>query len=211
MTFEPQVEIVKEHVKDAVDNGAVLEMGSLPEKWPKEKNFKLEPLILSNLTQQMKVMQEETFGPVICVLPFEGEEEAIRLANDSPYGLNASIFTRDLRKAKRTADRLESGAVCINEVIISFANPYLPFGGVKGSGMGRYHGDIGIEIFTEPKAVLVDHGWKKAEVNWFPYRGKFPLFYDLILAYYGKRKNWMRFLGSFLKLLKKSSIERGMK
>lgn len=204
MTFEPQMAIVKEHVRDALEKGAVMEWGSFPEEWPEQENYKLSPVILTNVNQQMKIMQEETFGPVICVLSFDGEEEAVRLANDSPYGLNASIFTRDLAKGKRTAARLDTGAVCINEIIVSFANPHLPFGGVKESGMGRYHGEAGIEIFTEPKAILIDSGWKKTEVNWFPYKGKYPLFNDMIQSYYGKRVNWFGFFGAFLKLLKKS-------
>ncbi|EIT84770.1 aldehyde dehydrogenase [Fictibacillus macauensis ZFHKF-1] len=204
MTFAPQVAIVKEHLRDAMEKGAIQEVGSYDESWHENDSFRLEPVLLTNVTEDMKIMSEETFGPVLCVVPFSSEDEAVRCANDSEFGLNASVFSKDIEKAKRVAARLETGAVCINDVVVSFANPHLPFGGVKNSGLGRYHGRAGIELFTEPKAILLDEGKKATEVNWYPYAGKYPYFKQLITAYYGKRIQWPSFLAAYRKLLKKS-------
>jgi hypothetical protein len=109
-----------------------------------------------------------------------------------------------MTKAHRLAQQLEAGAVCINETIVSVANPYLPFGGVKNSGLGRYHGEIGLQIFTNQKSVIADSGKKNTEVNWFPYKGKLPLFNQLVRTYFGKKKRWFCFLKAYLDLLKKS-------
>ncbi|MFX8824924.1 aldehyde dehydrogenase family protein, partial [Acinetobacter baumannii] len=88
------------------------------------------------------------FGPVLPIMTFSDEAEAIRLANESPYGLNASVWSSDKQRAQRVAEKLLSGNVCINDVIISYANPHLPFGGVKESGIGRYRGPAGLQAFT---------------------------------------------------------------
>ena len=149
-------------------------------------------------------MQEETFGPIINLIPFDHEHEAVQMANDSVFGLNASVWSRDLKKARRCGESLLSGAVCINEVMVSIANPYLPFGGVKESGIGRYHDEAGLKIFCHEKSLIVDKGRKKSEVNWFPYGGKYALFHKLIISFYGKRKKWLGFVGAYLGLLKKS-------
>jgi acyl-CoA reductase-like NAD-dependent aldehyde dehydrogenase len=204
MTFAPQIDIVKDHVHDAVSKGAVVAYGRFPDERKGETGLKLGPLILTDVTHDMKVMREETFGPVICVMPFDGEEEAVRLANDTRYGLSASVWTRDAKKARRIAAALACGSVVVNDTIVSIASPYLPFGGIKESGIGSYHGEAGLRAFTYPKAILVDRGRKKSEVNWFPYAGKYPLFLDLVQAYYGKRKQWRRFVRAYLRLLKKS-------
>lgn len=204
MTFASQREIVRQHIEDALQSGARIAYGSKPDNWPEQKSLHLPPIILTDVTHTMKVMQEETFGPVISVHPFADEQEAIRLANDSPFGLNASVWSRDIEKARRVANRLQSGSVVINDVIVSVANPYLPFGGVKESGIGRYHGDIGLQIFCHEKAILIEKGRKKTEVNWFPYAGKLPLFRRLITSFYGKKRSLWGFVSAYLKLLRKS-------
>lgn len=204
MTFGPQKEIIRQQVEDALSKGARLLHGLKPEDWPQGKGLHLTPIILTEVTHRMKVMQEETFGPIITIHPFHDEQEAIRLANDSPYGLNASVWSRDLKKAKRTAAALQSGSVVINDVMVSVANPYLPFGGVKESGIGRYHGEIGLQIFCHEKAILIDKGQATSEVNWFPYAGKLPLFHRLITSLYGKKRSPWGFVSAYLKLLRKS-------
>lgn len=201
VTYPLQKDIVKRQVLEALENGAKLITGTHPDQW--DDSMFIEPIILSHVNQQMEVGCEETFGPVMPVMPFKTEEEVIQLANDSPYGLNASVWTEDLRKGRRVASRLVSGAVTINEVIISVANHYLPFGGVKKSGIGRYHGEQGLTIFCHEKALVVDRGKFSAEIQWYPYRGKYHHFFQLFQTYFGKKRNWLRFLFHYVQLLRK--------
>lgn len=201
MTSAMQVDIVKSHVKDALKKGAKLELGVNPDEWP--DSMFVKPMILSGVTKDMDIMSEETFGPVMPIVPFETEDEVIRLANDTEFGLNASVWTKDLKKARRVASRLVSGAVTINEALVSVANPDLPFGGVKASGIGRYHGEEGLRLFCHDKAILLDRGILKKEVQWYPYKGKYQDFLRLLQNYFRSPRAWIPFLQSFLRLLKK--------
>ncbi len=205
MTSPSQRHIVHTHIRDAISKGATVAWGSEPEQWPERRGLQLPPTVLTDVTEEMDIAHEETFGPVLSVLPFDDEAEAIQLANDSSFGLNASVWSRDLSKAKRVAAALVSGNVVINDVIVSVANPYLPFGGSKESGIGRYHADVGLKAFCHEKSLLVDPGKKKTEVNWFPYRGKLPLFRTLVASLYGKKRSPLRFVSSYLQLLKRAN------
>lgn len=169
MTSKAQIKIVKEQIKDALEKGATAITGK---KLEEETGFRINPVILTNVNNDMLVMKEETFGPVLPIMKFKTEEEVIKLANDTPYGLNSSIWTRDLNRAKRVSQHLVTGGCCINEVIISVANPHLPFGGVKNSGIGRYHSVQGIYTFCHQTSVVLDNGRKQREINWYPYDQK---------------------------------------
>lgn len=107
-------------------------------------------------------------------MPFQSEKEAIELANDSIYGLNASVWSKDLKKAKRVVSKLVTGNAVINDVMISVVNHHLPFGGVKHSGIGKYHGKQGIRVFCHEKSVFLDRGKKNTEIQWYPYQNKYP-------------------------------------
>ncbi|MCF6095046.1 aldehyde dehydrogenase family protein [Microaerobacter geothermalis] len=203
ITYPGQVSIIREHIEDALSKGAKLLTGTSPEHWILDKELFIPPMVLVDVGQDMKIMQEETFGPVLPVIPFDSEDEAVHLANDSSFGLNASVWSSDLRKAERVATRLVTGNVVINDVIITVANHYLPFGGVKQSGIGRYHGEIGLQIFCHQTSVMSDKGKREREVNWFPYEGKLPLFFSLIRSYFGKHRSWGGLLKSYLHLLRK--------
>lgn len=207
MTVERQKEIVRRHVEDAIASGAQLVSGLHPRDWPESGDLRVHPIILTGADAQSAIMREETFGPVICVLPFRDETEAIRAANDSAYGLSASVWTRDLKKARRVAQSLESGSVVINDVVLSIANPYLPFGGVKESGIGRYHGDEGYRIFCHETSLLIDHGWLPSEIHWFPYQGKLAPFRTLVANLHGRNRSFFRFVRSYLTLLMASLRE----
>jgi succinate-semialdehyde dehydrogenase/glutarate-semialdehyde dehydrogenase len=151
---------------DALDKGARLEAGGFPTIqsgwfWP--------PTVLSNVDHSMRIMKEEAFGPILPIQTVLDDDEAVDLANDSEYGLDAYVFSADLARARRLADRLEAGSVDINEVIVNYVIRDLPFGGVKQSGINRCHGPVGLRLFTQCKAMLVDDGTCDREPHWFPY------------------------------------------
>jgi succinate-semialdehyde dehydrogenase / glutarate-semialdehyde dehydrogenase len=141
---------VEEHVADAVEHGAKIVVGGKPS--PLGGNF-YEPTVLTGVTPQMKVAHEETFGPVAPLFRFKTEEEAVRMANDTPFGLAAYFFTRDLGRCWRVAEALEYGIVGVNEGITS--TEIAPFGGWKESGIGREGSHHGIEEFLETKYTLM--------------------------------------------------------
>ena len=118
----------------------------------------------------MKIMQEETFGPVVSIMKFTTEDEVVKLANDSIYGLNASVWTKDKAKALRVSRAVITGGVSINNALMVQANFNLPYGGVKQSGFGRYHGPYGLRTFSNIKAVINENGKKPTEINWYPFR-----------------------------------------
>ena len=166
MSFPPQLEKVERHVNDAVAKGAKVLAGG--RRNPAYPGLYYEPTLLVNVNHDMEVMKDETFGPVIPIMKVRDEEEAIRLANDSPYGLAASIFTRNKEKGRALARRIEAGGICVNDCIVHFAVTELPMGGVKESGLGRRHGPEGIRKYCTQKSVVVDRLGLNSEFNWFP-------------------------------------------
>ena len=112
-------------------------------------------------------MQEETFGPVLPIMRVRDDEEAIRLANDTRYGLDAAVFTQSPERADRLAAAIESGNVCVNDVLVNYALTELPFGGMKESGIGRAHGEEGLMEFVRVKSVASDRAGLKREPYWF--------------------------------------------
>ena len=128
-----------------------------------------EPTLVVDATNEMRVVREETFAPVLAAMSFEDEDDVVRLANDSSFGLNASVWSGDPVRARRVAHRLETGNVYVNNVLINIGNPHLPFGGVKSSGLGRYHGPEGVRAFCRETSVMVSRAKRKTEPNWFPH------------------------------------------
>lgn len=201
LTFSHQKDIIKDHVKDALDKGALLLTGSHPDDWG--ESMYIEPMILTNVTEDMKIVTEETFGPVMPVIAFTTEEEAIQKANSTDFGLNASVWTKDSTKADRVTSKLITGSAVINDVLVSVANPHLPFGGVKSSGTGRYHGDDGLYIFSRQMSVMKDPGIKQREINWYPYENKYGKIRTLIKAYFSNKKQLAALMRSGIKQLRK--------
>jgi succinate-semialdehyde dehydrogenase/glutarate-semialdehyde dehydrogenase len=171
MIHERQLRIVEAQMEDAVAHGArVLAGGSrLPELG---KNF-YAPTVLADVTHGMSIMREETFGPVLPVMAFDSDEAAVKLANDSEYGLAASVWTRDRARGERLARRIQAGTVMVNDVVSYFGISEAPHGGVKSSGIGRAHGRFGLEEMTRLKYVDSDlmPGMKK--VWWYGYGASF--------------------------------------
>lgn len=149
-----QLKRVSQHVDDAVAKGATVVVGgrARPDIGP----LFYEPTVLSGVKPDMECFGEETFGPVVSVYPFDDIDETIELVNSGPYGLNASVWTRDVRKGRRVAERIESGTVNVNEpYAAAFGSTGAPMGGMKQSGMGRRHGASGIQKYTESQTISV--------------------------------------------------------
>jgi aldehyde dehydrogenase (NAD+) len=148
---------VESYIRAAVAEGAKVAFGggrpaSLPKGWY------IEPTVLTGVTNSMKVAREEIFGPVIVVIPHDGEQDAIRLANDSPYGLHGAVFTRDTERALAVARRIRTGTFSVNNFVY---NNRAPFGGVKGSGVGRDTGQEGLESNFELKTINLAPGMER--------------------------------------------------
>jgi succinate-semialdehyde dehydrogenase/glutarate-semialdehyde dehydrogenase len=171
MINERQVRIVESHVEDAKARGARVLTGAarLPDLGV---NF-YAPTVLANVTHEMRIMREETFGPVLPVMAFDNDDEAVRLANDSEYGLAASVWTRDRKRGERLALRIHAGTVMVNDVISCFGISEAPHGGVKASGVGRTHGRFGLEEMVKVKYLDIDRMPGMKKVWWHGYGESF--------------------------------------
>lgn len=168
MTASSQTKIVAEHLTDALEKGATLLSG---DSWDRESDL-IPPLVLEDMKQNMLMVEEETFGPIVPLRKFSSEQELIDELNSSKYGLSASIWSADKARCDRVARALKTGNVSINNVMLTEGNHNLPFGGVKDSGIGRYKGIHGLRAFCHSKSILIDANSAKCEVNWFPYTEK---------------------------------------
>ncbi|TVY64623.1 putative aldehyde dehydrogenase-like protein [Fusarium oxysporum f. sp. cubense] len=150
-----QYDRILEYIKIGKSEGATLLAGGQPVDASK-KGFFVQPTVFGDVHHQMRVFREEIFGPVVVITKFSSEEEALKLANDSTYGLGAAVFTKDVERAHRVAAEIEAGMVWINSTQDS--EPYIPFGGVKQSGIGRELGEAGLEAYSNTKSVHVNLG-----------------------------------------------------
>jgi acyl-CoA reductase-like NAD-dependent aldehyde dehydrogenase len=171
MISEQQVQVVESHVEDAKARGArVLAGGTrLPQLGV---NF-YAPTVLADVTHDMRIMREETFGPVLPLMAFDNDNEVVRLANDSQYGLAASVWTRDSKRGERLARRIHAGTVMVNDVISCFGISEAPHGGVKASGLGRTHGRFGLEEMVRLKYLDIDRMPGMKKVWWHGYGESF--------------------------------------
>ena len=168
MTFPPQLDIVEDHVNDALAKGARALTGG--HRGTGSGRF-FEPTVLVDVDHSMKIMTEETFGPTLPIMKVADAEEAVRLANDSPYGLAGSVFSRDTERGEADRAAVESGAVCVNDAIINYAALELPMGGVKASGPRLAPWRAAASASTAPQqAILVTPKLAlKREPHLFPY------------------------------------------
>ena len=184
MTFPRQVEIVQSHVQDAVDKGAEVLVGG--KAGPGPGQF-FEPTVLTGVDHTMKIMTEETFGPTLPIMKVRDADEAVRLANDSRYGLNSSVFSKDVAKGEQVARRLSAGNACVNDALMNYLALEAPFGGAKESGLGARHGAPGIRKYSASQTLLITRFGPKKEFGMFPnkpWQGK--VFEKAMVAIWGR-------------------------
>ncbi|MDX6672223.1 MAG: hypothetical protein QOI91_2586 [Solirubrobacteraceae bacterium] len=184
--FEPQMKIIEDHVKDAVDKGAKVLAGGHAST---DKGRYFEPTVLVDVDHTMKCMTEETFGPTLPIMKVRDADEAVKLANDSPFGLAGSVFTKDIEKGERVARAVESGAVCVNDAMLNYAALEIPMGGWKTSGLGARHGAGGIRKYCAQQTLLVKRFALKKDLHMFPYSARNTKLLGRLLKFmYGRGK-----------------------
>lgn len=171
MTTLEQARKVRAQVDEAVRHGAVIRAQASPPAGAPEQF--LPAVVLTNVEHSMTIMREETFGPVLCVMPVASMDDAVRLANDCELALTASVWSKNRRTADELARRVQAGVVMINDHLMSHGLPEVPWGGCKHSGIGRTHGQLGFDEMTQPQAIVHDNaGWLKRNMWWHPYDAK---------------------------------------
>src|SRR5215207_7229457 len=169
MTYAPQLDVVGRHVEEARQAGArVLAGGRATDNGGRF----YAPTVIADADHSMSCMTEETFGPTVAIMRVGDADEAIRLANDSPYGLAASVFSKDIARAEQVARRIESGVACINDAQLNYFALELPMGGWKESGMGSRHGAPGIRKYCRQQSLLITRFAPRREIHMFPYRAR---------------------------------------
>jgi acyl-CoA reductase-like NAD-dependent aldehyde dehydrogenase len=167
ITSPPQLEIIERHVADAVARGARVLTGG--RRNPAYQGFFYEPTVLVGVTHDMAIMREETFGPCLPIQVVKDEAEALALANDTSFGLQASVWTRDNGKGKRLANQIAAGGVVVDDCMTTYAIAESPFGGRKESGIGRVNGALGIQSYCHVQSVVLPRFRGKRELLWYPY------------------------------------------
>jgi succinate-semialdehyde dehydrogenase/glutarate-semialdehyde dehydrogenase len=167
LIWPQQLAVVERHVDDARSRGARILTGG--RRNPDYEGLFYEPTVLTEVTHEMLVMREESFGPLLPIMRVRDEEEALRLANDSRYGLNANVWTRDKRRGLALARQIRSGCAVVNDCMITYGIPESPFGGMGDSGIGRVNGELGLKGYCRVQSIVIDRFGSKAEPIWFPY------------------------------------------
>jgi acyl-CoA reductase-like NAD-dependent aldehyde dehydrogenase len=167
MTSERQLLLVQRHVDEAIDKGATALTGG--DRVADSAAPFFAPTVLINVNHEMDVMRDETFGPVLPIMTFGTDEEAVRFANDSPYGLTASVWTGNIARGRRLAERIDAGTVMVNEVLYTHGIASTPWGGVKQSGLGRTHGRAGLLELVSARHIHVNRLSFIPDLWWFRY------------------------------------------
>jgi acyl-CoA reductase-like NAD-dependent aldehyde dehydrogenase len=184
VTSPDQLDIIEEHVRDALEKGARVRVGG--SRGRGAGSF-FEPTVITEADHSMKAMQEETFGPTIAIQKVSDAEEAIRLANDSNFGLNSSVFAKDPARAESVARRIDAGASVINDALTNYFATEIPIGGVKESGLGARHGAIGIQKYCQRQNLVVTRFGLNREIYYFPYSRPLAKLLDWsLVALYGR-------------------------
>jgi succinate-semialdehyde dehydrogenase/glutarate-semialdehyde dehydrogenase len=168
--WDKQMDIIEAHMRDATARGAKVLVGG--RRNPRLRGLYYEPTVVVDVNHDMDLMRKETFGPIVAVMKVKDEEEAIRLANDSEYGLNGNVWTRDADKGQRLAERMQTGGVCVNDMALTYGLHDAPFGGIKASGIGQVNGPIGIRGYCHLKPISADRRGKGKLQGGYPYTRK---------------------------------------
>jgi len=180
--WDKQIEIIEDHVNDAIAKGATVLAGG--KRNPAFEGLYFEPTVLTEVTHEMKIMKDETFGPVICIMKVKSEDEALSLANQSHFGLNGNVWTKDLVKGQRIASLIETGACSVNDMAMSYGVNEVPFGGVKNSGVGVVNGKEGLLGYAHAMPIII--GKKSASA--YPYTDKsFKQLQGALKIFWGNR------------------------
>jgi succinate-semialdehyde dehydrogenase/glutarate-semialdehyde dehydrogenase len=190
------IEKMENHMKRAIEQGCTVLLGG--KRNPNLEGYFFEPTIITDVKQYHDVVQEEIFGPIIAVLPFSTDEEGIKLANNTKFGLYGSVWTKDLNRGKRVAEKLSMGSIAINNHAYTYGLPQTPWGGNKNSGFGRTHSEFGFHEMLESQHIHIDNQRFKSDLWWQPYnKEKLEAQQDVIdLIFFNK-------YGKIFKLLKK--------
>jgi succinate-semialdehyde dehydrogenase/glutarate-semialdehyde dehydrogenase len=167
--WDRQLEIIERHVDEAKTQGATVHMGG--SRNPDLKGLYYLPTVMTEVDDDMVIMREETFGPVLCIKKVRDEAEAIRLANDSDYGLNGNVWTQDKQRGLNLALQLDTGACSVNDMAVSYGIPAAPFGGRKNSGVGQVNGKKGLRGYCHEMPVVIER-WGGSMPNAYPYTAK---------------------------------------
>jgi acyl-CoA reductase-like NAD-dependent aldehyde dehydrogenase len=170
MTSEEQLSTIAAQVDEAVARGAKALTGG--RRNPELPGYYYEPTVLVEVDHSMRIMTEETFGPIIPIVKVKDPQEALRLANDSRYGLSGSIFARDKNRAWQLAEKMRCGSISINDSLVTFLVTEAPMGGCKESGFGYRHGAEGMRKFCQQKTIVTDKFGLKEEFPWYPATAK---------------------------------------
>jgi succinate-semialdehyde dehydrogenase/glutarate-semialdehyde dehydrogenase len=168
--WDRQMDVIERHMADAVERGATVRVGG--RRNPELAGLYYEPTVLTNVDHDMLIMREETFGPILPIMRVRDEEEALRLANDSDYGLSATVWTKDVYKGAELAKRIESGGVCINDMTVTYGCPEAPFGGLKQSGVGQVNGENGLKSYCHALPIITDRFGGRQSRSFYPYTVK---------------------------------------
>lgn len=152
--WDRQLDVIEDHMADAQAKGAKVLVGG--RRNPSLAGLFYEPTVVVDVSHDMDLMRKETFGPIVAVQKVKDEAEAIRLANDSDYGLSGNVWTRDTEKGVRLAEQIRTGSVSVNDMAVTYGIPEAPFGGVKSSGVGQVNGELGIRGYCHAHPIIVD-------------------------------------------------------
>jgi succinate-semialdehyde dehydrogenase/glutarate-semialdehyde dehydrogenase len=161
--------IIEAHVEDARAKGANILMGG--RRNPDLAGLYYEPTVITGVDNSMDIMLHETFGPVLCIQKVASEEEAVALANDSEFGLNGNVWTRDKDRGYRLAASIDTGSCSVNDMAVSYGIPAAPFGGRKNSGLGQVNGKKGLRGYCHEMPIVIDRFGGKMQ-NAYPYSAK---------------------------------------
>lgn len=167
--WDRQMAIIEAHVEDARARGATILTGG--RRNPELAGLYYEPTVITDVSNEMDIMRLETFGPILCIQKVASEEEALRLANDSEFGLNGNVWTRDKEKGYRLAAAIDTGSCSVNDMAVSYGIPAAPFGGRKQSGLGQVNGKKGLRAYCHEMPIVIDRFGGKMR-NAYPYSAK---------------------------------------